>query len=45
MITAAALVTKWPTSDDDWDFIGAEDRLIAAMGVSKGSKKKYGRTE
>jgi hypothetical protein len=42
VITVVDLVAKWPTTQEDWDFMGAEERLIEAMGLSEGSRKKYG---
>ena len=42
VMTVVDLVAKWPTTQEDWDFMGAEERLIEAMGLSEGSRKKYG---
>lgn len=37
--TVAELVAKWPSTAQDWDNVGVEERLIDAMGLSKGSQK------
>ena len=37
--TVTEFIAKWPLTVDGWDNVGAEERLIEAMGLSKGSKK------
>jgi hypothetical protein len=45
-MTVAELMARWPMAASDWNNITVEERLIDAMGLSKGSKeflKKSGR--
>lgn len=39
VMTIAQFVAKWPTTAKGWDNVGAEERLINTMGLSKGSQK------
>jgi hypothetical protein len=38
-MTTVVFVAKWPSTVEGWDNVGAEKRLINAMGLSEGSQK------